>query len=318
MSDATDCQLLHRFACHRDEAAFATLARRHAARVLGVCRRVLRNEHDAEEVVQAAFLVLARKAGLLPWSRSIGPWLSAVARRLALNARSRRERERPAPLLLADESAPESCVRDADPADGVAEGELRELVREELSRLPEKYRAPVVLCYLEGKTNEQAARELGWPAGSMSRRLEKARRLLRERLVDRGLVALSALLCVLLAAWVVRVGPTVEPASPVATAMSRFQPGTEEHLRRFAEGGSPLTSREQLLTIAEDASRVADCVEGHDPGHRLGDWKRYTRAMRTAAQQLTLAARADDRSGTLVAAARLHASCSHCHTTFRD
>jgi RNA polymerase sigma-70 factor (ECF subfamily) len=235
--------------------------------------------------VQAAFLVLARKAGLLNWSRSVGPWLSAVARRLALNARSRRDRERPAGTLLTDEGSPEPCVRGAGPADDAADGELRELVREELARLPEKYRAPVVLCYLEGKTNEQAARELGWPAGSMSRRLEKARRLLRERLVDRGLVALSALLCVLLAAWVVRVRPTVEPSSPIATVMSRFEPGAEEQLRRFAEGNSPVADRKQLLTVAEEATRVADCVEGHDPGRRLGDWKRYAR-MVTAARNL--------------------------------
>src|SRR5262245_15319003 len=104
MTDATDRQLLERFATQQDQAAFATLARRHAALVRRVCRRVLRNEQDAEDVSQTTFLVLARKA-LLPWQPSVGPWLSAVAYRLALNARSaRRRREQPAGTLLGDDA----------------------------------------------------------------------------------------------------------------------------------------------------------------------------------------------------------------------
>lgn len=316
MIDATDCQLLHRFARHRDEAAFATLARRHASRVLGVCRRVLRDEHDAEEVVQAAFLVLARKAGLLAWGRTVGPWLSAVARRLALSAR-RRRRERLCGTLRADEGGPEPCAPDADPASPAAECELRELVREELARLPEKYRAPVVLCYLEGKTNEQAARELGWPAGSMSRRLEKARRLLRERLIDRGLVALSALLCVLLASWIVGIGPEAQRSAPAAVALRHFQPGAEEQLRRLAAGSTPETGREQLLAVADEATRAADRAVGHDPGRRRDDWKRYAGEMRTAGRQLREAAAADDQAPTRLALARLHGACSRCHDAFR-
>src|SRR5262245_31917339 len=276
MTDATDCQLLRRFVRHRDEAAFAVLAGRHAPRVLGVCRRVLRDEHDAEEVAQATFLVLARKAVALPWRQSVGPWLSAVAHRLALNARTRRIRGR-APCPLPADADFEPCARDADPAAEAAARDLGGLVRAELARLPEKYRAPVVLCYLEGKTNEQAAHELGWPAGSMSRRLEKARRLLREMLTGRGLALLVGLFCLAAALVAPRTPPQLRRASPVVVeAMSGFKPAKDrpgaERLLLLAQRPSAEFDREALLALAAEAARVADSVAGHDPGHRRDEW----------------------------------------------
>jgi RNA polymerase sigma factor (sigma-70 family) len=187
----SDARLLQRFAANRDEAAFAVLLQRHGPMVLGVCRRVLVREHDAEDAFQATFLVLARKACSIRRGDSVAGWLCEVAQHIAFRARSdaarRRTRESqvvPMPSAAAEVQA--------------ARRELRPLLDEELARLPEGYRLPLVLCYLEGKTNAEAARELGWPPGSISKRLARGRELLRGRLTRRGVtltaVALSALL----------------------------------------------------------------------------------------------------------------------------
>jgi RNA polymerase sigma factor (sigma-70 family) len=184
LEEPTDSQLLKRFASQQDEAAFAALVRRHGPMVLAVCRRVLHDPHDAEDAFQATFLVLVRKAQLIARPELLGNWLYGVAYRVAVKARAnaarRSEHERRAPAMAL-----------VDPMADVTGRELRAVLDVELSHLPEKYRAPLVLCYLEGKTNEQAARLLGWPTGSMSGRLARARELLRKRLVGRGL-ALSA------------------------------------------------------------------------------------------------------------------------------
>jgi RNA polymerase sigma-70 factor (ECF subfamily) len=316
MTDATDCQLLERFVAHRDEAAFAVLARRHAARVRGVCRRVLRDPHDAEDVLQATFLVLARRAVVLPWQPSVGPWLSAVAHRLAVNARAARQRCREHPL--GDVNDPEPPAPDSDPAAAMARQEVSGLVRREVARLPEKYRAPVVLCYLEGLSNEQAARALGWPTGSMSRRLEKARQMLRQRLS--GLALLSfALLLALAPLWLAgnRSRPSGESVCK-ADPGTRFDPAVEELLRRLAGERPPEISREQLVALADGAARSADRLKDRDPGRRRDDWRRFAEETIAAARQLASAAETDDRPATLLAAGRLHMACSRCHETFRD
>src|SRR5262245_14585360 len=154
--EATDAQLLERFVSRREEAAFAALLQRYGALVLSVCRRVLRQEQDAEDAFQATFLVLARKAVSIDKRASVGSWLYGVACRLAAKAKvataRRRARERPLPDLPAAEPVPEGIWRD-----------LRPVLDEEVSRLPDKYRAPFVLCCLQGKTNEEAARQLGCP-----------------------------------------------------------------------------------------------------------------------------------------------------------
>jgi RNA polymerase sigma factor (sigma-70 family) len=176
--DRTDGELLDRFVATRDEDAFTQLVRRHGGLVLGVCRRVLGDAHAAEDVFQATFLVLVRKAAALDRRRPLGNWLYTVAYRLALTARANALRRR----------TRESQVASARPETKPAERDhdLCVVLDEELHRLPERHRAPLVLCYLEGKTNEQAAQALGWPRGSISRRLAEARDLLRERLVGRG------------------------------------------------------------------------------------------------------------------------------------
>jgi RNA polymerase sigma-70 factor (ECF subfamily) len=182
--DLSDCALVERFLVQCDPAAFAALVRRHGATVLGVCRRVLGNHHDAEDAFQATFLVLARKARTITRREALGSWLYGVAYRVALKARAdagrRRKHER---------AAARQAEEPAVPA-GTSE-EVRPIVAEEISRLPNKYRWPVVLCYYEGKTYQEAARLLGWPAGTTAVRLARARARLRNRLAVRG-VALSA------------------------------------------------------------------------------------------------------------------------------
>jgi RNA polymerase sigma-70 factor (ECF subfamily) len=165
--EPADGELLERFVSRRDESAFTALVHRHGPMVLGVCRRVLNDWQSAEDAFQVTFLVLARKADSLMRPGLLANWLHGVAYRTALKARSRAVRqgvhERQAAAMAPTESrAGRSVV------------ELREVLDEELSHLPEKYRAPLVLCYLEGKTNEEAARLLHWPLGSMSARLARA------------------------------------------------------------------------------------------------------------------------------------------------
>jgi RNA polymerase sigma factor (sigma-70 family) len=178
----SDGQLLGLFVAGRDEAAFAALVRRHGPMVLGVCRRVLRDGHDAEDAFQATFLVLARKAAALGRREAVGSWLYTVAFRAALEARAaiarRRARERQVDVMPHPEVSP------PEPQD------WRPLLDEELNALPEKYRAAVVLCDLEGRPRKEAARLLGLPEGTLSSRLATARRVLAGRLARRG-VALS-------------------------------------------------------------------------------------------------------------------------------
>jgi RNA polymerase sigma factor (sigma-70 family) len=179
-ADPTDAELLHRFALRDDHAAFAALVRRHGPMVFGVCRRVLRDPHDAEEAFQSTFLVLVRKAGVLRQPDRLGNWLYGVANRVARKAK----------VSAARRNGHERAAAGPAWAPAVESGdgpELRALLDEEMVALPEKYRAPLVLCYLEGLTNEDAARRLGWAPGSMSYRLARGRELLRRRLTRRGL-----------------------------------------------------------------------------------------------------------------------------------
>src|SRR5262249_49644610 len=151
------------------------LLQRHGPMVLGVCRRVVGDSHAAEDAFQATFLVLARRAAAIRKQESVGSWLFGVAQRIAMQARApaaaQRERERQAATMPRSE-----------PLDELTWQELRAVLDEEVGRLPEKYRAAVVLCHLEGKTYEQAARELGCPKSTLAKRVGKAHELLRGRL----------------------------------------------------------------------------------------------------------------------------------------
>jgi RNA polymerase sigma factor (sigma-70 family) len=187
--DLTDKELLARFVAARDEAAFAALVRRHGGMVLGACRRLLRHEQDAEDAFQATFLVLANKAGSARWSDTVAPWLYEVANRIALEAKGINARRRSRERQVEDMPHPE--VAPAPTQD------WRPLLDEELGRLPEKYRAAIVLCDLEGQSRRAAARQLGVPEGTLSSRLARGHAMLAGRLSRRGLAISGAALAAL-------------------------------------------------------------------------------------------------------------------------
>jgi RNA polymerase sigma factor (sigma-70 family) len=178
-AETTDAELLARFVLHREEAAFTALVRRHGPMVLAVCRRVVRDGHAAEDAFQATFLVLARKAESLTQPELLGSWLYGVAYRTAnkakLEAARRRAHERHA-VRTHEISPDDECERQ----------ELCAILDDEINRLPERYRVPVVLCYLQGQTNAEAAQRLGISRGSVATLLARAREKLRRRLTQRG------------------------------------------------------------------------------------------------------------------------------------
>jgi RNA polymerase sigma factor (sigma-70 family) len=189
----SDGQLVERFVTQRDETAFEILFQRHAPLVLHVCRGILRHPQDAEDAFQATFLVLVRKAQAISRRESVASWLYGVAFRIAVRAKAEILRRGGQEIERVEMiPAPSAPVGD-DP-------EVRMLVHEEVDRLPEKYRLPVLLCYLNGKTREEAARELGWTPGAVKGRLERARELLRGRLIRRGLPCSVGSLAVMLSA----------------------------------------------------------------------------------------------------------------------
>ncbi len=190
-TDQTDRDLLEQFVAGSDADAFEALVRRHGPLVLSVCRRVLTRTQDIEDAFQATFLVLVRRASSLSRPELLGNWLYGVAYRTALKARANAARRQDHERRAADMPRGEPILE-------TAWQEVRAVLDEELSRLPAKYRAPLVLCYLEGKTNEEAARLLGWPKGSISGRLAVGRQRLRRRLERRGLALSVGLLAFLL------------------------------------------------------------------------------------------------------------------------
>jgi RNA polymerase sigma factor (sigma-70 family) len=183
-----DQQLLKRFVTRQDEAAFELLVWRHGPMVLGVCRRLLRDQHDAEDAFQATLLVLARKAHSIGRG-SLGGWLYQVAYRIALRSLAQARRRR----RVETHMAALGSIADAHDSPDPAHEELRSALDCELNALPEKYRVPVVLCYLQGLTNEEAARQLGCPPGTVKTRLRHARSLLGDRLARRGFPLAAAL-----------------------------------------------------------------------------------------------------------------------------
>src|SRR4051812_5492279 len=186
----SDEQLLERFLAHRDETAFAALMQRHGPMVLGVCRAVLRHPQDAEDAAQSTFLVLAKKAAAIRQHSSLASWLHGVAYRLAMKARA-------AQVRASQEQRPGRPS--PSPMDDLTWRGLRQGLHEDLRRLPESYRLPLVLCSLEGQTQDEAARRLGWTTGMVKGRLDRGRALLRRRLTRRGLTLAVPLLATSLA-----------------------------------------------------------------------------------------------------------------------
>jgi RNA polymerase sigma factor (sigma-70 family) len=184
----TDAELLAAFAATRDEAAFAELVRRHGRLVRGTARRLVRDPDAADDVFQATFLLLARKAAVVSWGPTVGPWLYQAACRLGAKARTRAARQRPLAPLEADIPAPAS-----DPSAGLAWAEVRDALDHALAALPARLRDPLVLCYLEGLTQDEAAAALGCSSAVVKSRVSRGRERLRRLLVRRGLSLSAAL-----------------------------------------------------------------------------------------------------------------------------
>jgi RNA polymerase sigma factor (sigma-70 family) len=234
-----DRELLGRFVAEKDEAAFAVLVERHGPMVLGVCRRMLGGAHDAEDACQASFLVLAQKAASIRKSTSLPSWLHGVAARVASHVkrerlrRSRHERE-----------AQESPA--ADPAAEVSWREVQTILDEELGQLPERLRAPLILCYLDGRPRDAAAQQLGLSVACLHGRLERGRKALCERLVRRGVTLSAALLAAAIGEGVARA------ALPPTTVLSTIKAAALiSSGRALAEG---LVSA-KILTLAQEVSR---------------------------------------------------------------
>jgi RNA polymerase sigma factor (sigma-70 family) len=217
----TDRQLLADFVERRDEWAFAALVHRHGAMVLSVCRRTLRDATDAEDAFQATFLVLARKAASIRKAEALGNWLHHVAYRAALKLRTDRRRREQGTTPLVELAEPDNTTAD------VTWREVRSILDEELLRLPDAYRAPLVLCYLEGKTQDEAAQTLGWTLGTLRGRLQRGRERLRGRLARRGL-PLSAVL----------LGATLVHANACATASAALEVSTTKAVLLAVAGES--------------------------------------------------------------------------------
>ena len=187
---STDGQLLRVYVSRRDEAAFAELVRRHGPMVLAVCRRMIRHAEDAEDAFQATFVILARKGQRIAERQSIGGWLHGVAYRVALDVRRRTAQRQAKEHQVED--MPHPTVLPEEPS-----RDLLGLLDRELALLPDKYRLPVVLCELEGRSRKEAALQLGLPEGTLSSRLATARKTLARRMAGYGAAVTAASLKVL-------------------------------------------------------------------------------------------------------------------------
>jgi RNA polymerase sigma factor (sigma-70 family) len=235
-ADLADGQLLERFVDRRDAAALEVLVRRHGPMVWGVCRRILQNHHDAEDAFQATFLVLARKAASVRPRAKVGSWLYGVAYQTALKARATRAKRKTRERQV--ENMPEPAV-----AESVAWRDLQAELDHELSRLPEKYRAVIVLCDLEGRTAKEVAQQLDLPQGTVASRLARGRAMLAKRLVRPGAAVTGCSLAGVL---------SLEAAS--ATVPNTVMTSTIKILAAAAAG--------QVATTGLVSAKVVDLSEG--------------------------------------------------------
>lgn len=245
----SDAELLRRFVDRSDQSAFAVLVARHGPMVWRLCRRVLGDVHAAEDACQAAFLVLARKANQIRHPEFLAAWLHGVGYRLALKTRAAEDRRRQI------ETQSRHVAPSSTPADPLAEVSARELLAildAELQRLPEKYRLPLILCCLEGRSQPETARLLGWTEGSVKGRLERGREKLHQRLLRRGVTlpaallaleatrdAVSARLPALLSAAILRAASTPDAIGGISTAVLAL---AEEGMRGLVAGKLKLMS----------------------------------------------------------------------------
>lgn len=233
-----DRELLERFLIAEDEAAFTLLVDRHGPMILSLCRRLLRDRHEADDACQATFLVLARKARSLRKQESLASWLHGVAYRISASLRRQHARR-----LKREQAAsrPAAC----QPDDAVSWREFHAVLDDELQRLPDRYRAPLILCYLEGKTRDEAAQQLGAKPGALHGLLDRGRKLLRERLVKRGVTLSATLFAAVLAESASKAA--LAPALVVSSARAALA------LLRGDTIGEGLI-RSHILALAKEAS----------------------------------------------------------------
>jgi RNA polymerase sigma factor (sigma-70 family) len=248
-----DEELLARFLDEEGSAsedAFRVLVGRHGPRVLGICRHILDREHDAEDAFQATFLALARNAASIRDRCALGGWLQEVAYRTALKTRARRSRRR----TLERQAMAMTPGRDepGNPYERASLDELRPVLHEEVTGLPDKYRIPVVLSYLEGKTNEEVANLLHWPVGTVKGRLSRGRALLRSRLMRRG-VSLS------MAAILLSLSRSRAAAADVPAEL------LQATLRRALGSGSSAATADLLASPGEPSVELPPAGESAPP-----------------------------------------------------
>jgi RNA polymerase sigma factor (sigma-70 family) len=231
---ASDAELLTRFVQHRDATAFELLFWRHGPMIWGVCRRLLGDSADAEDVYQAVFVVLARKASSIARGEALAGWLHRVAHRTALNARTAQRRR-----SVHEHPVTEICetASSDDPVRRTANRELKDLLDQELLRLPDRFRQPVLLCDLEERSHEEAAAVLQCPLGTLNSRLARGRQKLKERLVRRG-VALTALTA------------TAAPQAVSATALEAVLGAPSASVRALADGAIHALTMSAMKKVA--------------------------------------------------------------------
>ncbi len=285
-----DAQLLERFLAGREESAFAELVRRHGPLVLSVCRRVLGEAHDAADAFQATFLVLVRKASsIVPRSR-VGPWLYGVARRTALKARCAAARRR-----RAEQDAARVRPNTMPPAD--LGNDLRPLFDEEMGHLPEKYRAPLVLCLVEGRSRKEAAGLLNWSEGTLSGRLARAKELLGARLRRRGVALTGAALLAALtdSAAAAEVPPALALAT-VQAATAFAGPAGATALSRSVVALTQEVTKAMLMSKLKVVAGVLVLVAGIGLGAAAVTWPSGTAARGAAPPETEPYAKGPDAS----------------------
>ena len=263
----TDSQLVTLFLTDKEgrEAAFRELIHRHGPMVLGICRRVLGDEHAAEDAFQATFLVLVKKAGALRDCNLLSNWLYGVALRIASKEKAGRVRRRVIERQVGERTADTAC--------NFEQAELRALIDEEIKWLPERYRMPLVLCHLEGLCHDEVAKRLGCPVGTVESRLSRAREKLRMRLERRGIASTPAVL-----------GVTLVPQGPAAVLPSLVEATLRlavEHSSNRSTVGPAIASLGWLVKRMYGLFPTSHAARGHvDPGpvheHRSCGFRRLS------------------------------------------
>lgn len=249
--ERTDDALLQQYVLSGDQQAFAALVARYGPMVWGVCRRIVRHTHDAEDALQATFAVLARKARSIQHQRTIGGWLYQVARRIALRAKSTSNRRNILMPVSAITATAQQDVTVPKDADNVASSPA-EILDDEIARLPTTLRLPIILCYLEGLTNREAAQRLGCPEGTIVSRLARAREKLRQFLTRRGVVLGGAAAMTALLSELATAAPLTPELKQAAEACARL-PAIGPLSSASAAAGSILSAGASRL--ATDALR---------------------------------------------------------------